>query len=97
MTEAKINKSFLGPNDPSSKFREHLLPLIEDVKKLLAPDAVFFLINGYTSGYSPIAYGNTLLSLEKKGGKVETGELVIQEKDGGRSLPAGLFARWRAL
>lgn len=86
-----------GPKKEIWNIDEHLLPLIEDVKKLLAPDAVFFLINGYTSGYSPIAYGNTILSLEKKGGKVETGELVIQEKDGGRSLPAGLFARWRAL
>ena len=86
-----------GPKKEVWNIEEHLLPLIEDAKKLLAPDALFFLINGYTSGYSPLAYGNTLLSLEKRGGKVEAGELSIEEKEGGRKLPAGIFARWRNL
>jgi 23S rRNA (cytosine1962-C5)-methyltransferase len=84
-----------GPKKEVWDIEEHLLPLIEDAKQLLASDALFMLINGYSAGYSPVAYGNNLLSLEKKGGKVETGELLIHEKDGGRALPAGLFARWR--
>ncbi len=85
-----------GPKKEIWNIEEHLLPLVEDAKKLLAPDAAFFLINGYTSGYSPIAYGNTLLSLKSRGGEVETGELSIPEGDGARALPAGMFARWRA-
>jgi 23S rRNA (cytosine1962-C5)-methyltransferase len=84
-----------GPKKEVWNIEEHLLPLIEDAKQLLAPDALFFLINGYSAGYSPIAYGNNLKSLEKKGGTVETGELVLIESEGKRSLPAGLFARWR--
>jgi len=86
-----------GPKKEVWDIEEHLTPLIEDAKQLLAQDAAFFLVNGYTSGYSPIAYGNNLLSLEKKGGKVETGELAIKETEGDRKLPAGFFARWRSL
>ncbi len=84
-----------GPKKEIWNIEEHLLPLIEDAKLLLASDALFFQVNGYSAGYSPVAYGNNLLSLEKKGGKVEVGELLIPEKDGVRSLPAGIFARWR--
>lgn len=89
-----------GPKKEVWNIEEHILPLIEDAKQLLAPDALFMLINGYSAGYSPIAYGNNLIPLEKKGGKVETGELVLieirPEGKPGRSLPAGIFARWRA-
>lgn len=74
---------------------DDLLPLIEDAKKLLSSDPLFLLINGYTAGYSKVAYGNNLLSLLKKGGEIETGELLIEENEGKRSLPAGIFARWR--
>lgn len=84
-----------GPKKEVWNIEEHILPFIEDAKQLLASDALFMLINGYSAGYSPIAYGNNLKSLEKKGGTVETGELVLLEKDGGRALPAGIFARWR--
>lgn len=82
------------------KIEEHLLPLIEDCKKLLKLKPLFFLINGYSAGYSAIAYENNLLSLkEKLGGAIETGELAIAEsgsdkKMPARLLPAGIFARW---
>ena len=74
----------------------------EDFKKLLdlsfevlSDNPVFFMINGYASGYSPLAYKNSLLPLmEKFNGNIETGELAIQEKNSERLLPAGIFARW---
>ncbi len=84
------------------KIEEHFLALIEDCKKLLKPQPLFFLINGYSAGYSAIAYENNLLSLKDKfGGSIETGELTIQEstsdkKTPARILPAGIFARWIA-
>lgn len=86
-----------GPKKEVWNIENHLMPLIDDAKKLLSSDALFFLVNGYSAGYSAQAYGNNLISLEKKGGAVETGELMIQEKDEGRKLPAGLFARWRKI
>lgn len=84
-----------GANKELWKIEKDLLPLIEDCKKILSDSPSFFLINGYAAGYSPIAYENNLLDLvEKYKGKIEKGELTIQEKDGGRLLPCGIFARW---
>jgi len=77
------------------KIEEHFLPLVENCMKLLSDTPAFFIINGYSAGYSALAYRNNLLGLEKKfGGKVETGELAIEEAASGRLLPAGIFARW---
>ncbi|HEX7724383.1 MAG TPA: class I SAM-dependent methyltransferase [Candidatus Paceibacterota bacterium] len=88
-----------GVNNELWKIEEHLLPLIENCKKLLKPQPLFFLINGYSAGYSAVAYENILLPLiETYGGSVEIGELTIEEssatKKPGRLLPAGIFARW---
>lgn len=88
-----------GVDNELWKIEEDLLPLIENCKKLLKPQPLFFLINGYSAGYSAIAYENILLPLaEKYGGSIEIGELAIEElsatKKPGRLLPAGICARW---
>jgi 23S rRNA (cytosine1962-C5)-methyltransferase len=71
------------------------VPLFNDCVKLLSSKPLFFLINGYAAGYSPIAYANNLNILQKKfGGTIEAGELTIEEKN--RLLPCGIFARWSA-
>ena len=85
-----------GPKKEVWNIEEHLVPLIQDAKELLHPETLFFLVNGYSAGYSPIAYANNLESLTNKGGQVESGELVIPESEGTRALPAGMFARWRS-
>lgn len=86
-----------GANKELWKIEEHFLALVEDCMKILSDKPLFFIINGYSAGYSAIAYKNNLLDLEKKfGGKVEVGELVIEETGSGRLLPAGIFARWEA-
>ena len=88
-----------GPDSELLKIEEHFLPLVESCMELLSDKPLFFLINGYSAGYSPIAYENDLLPLVKKfGGSIEIGELAIQEKaskdSDGRLLPCGIFARW---
>ncbi len=90
-----------GPDNELWKIEEHFLALLDNCMKLLKPKPLFMLINGYSAGYSSIAYGNNLLALKEKfGGAIETGELTIQEKSAGanqgRLLPAGIFARWSA-
>ena len=57
-----------GPDSELWKIEENFLPLIENCKKLLKPKPLFFLVNGYAAGYSPIAYENNLLSLKEKFG-----------------------------
>lgn len=88
-----------GAEDELWKIEDDFLALIENCKKLLKPAPLFFLINGYSAGYSAMAYENNLLPLKAKyGGKIETGELAIEERatetSAGRLLPAGIFARW---
>lgn len=77
------------------KIEEDLLPLLESCKQILSDQPLFFIINGYASGYSALAYQNSLGDLMKSfGGRVEIGELTIAEKNSQRLLPAGIFARW---
>jgi 23S rRNA (cytosine1962-C5)-methyltransferase len=84
-----------GPAKEVWKIEEHFTWLIEDCMKLLSDKPLFFLVNGYSAGYSSIAYANNLRQLsEKHGGTLETGELAIEESGTGRLLPCGIFARW---
>jgi 23S rRNA (cytosine1962-C5)-methyltransferase len=69
-----------GPDNELWKIEENLLLLIDDCLKILADKPIFFLVNGYSSGYSAVAYENVLKPLlEKFGGKIEIGELAIGE------------------
>lgn len=86
-----------GPKDELWKIENDFLKLIELSKEVLSPDPIFFLINGYTAGYSAVVYENNLKYIFKdKGGSIESGELVIEEKSGNNLLPCGIFARWES-
>lgn len=85
-----------GPKGEMWKIEENFLSLLADCKNILSDRPIFFLINGYASGYSAVAYENNLLDVKNKfGGTLEKGELTIAEKSG-RLLPCGIYARWRA-
>jgi len=88
-----------GPEGELWKIEEHFLSLVKDCFKILKDKPLFFLINGYSAGYSSLAYGNILLELVAKyGGQLETGELAILESKRAnlpqRLLPCGIYARW---
>lgn len=84
-----------GPNKELWKIEEHLVELLQMCREIMTDEPLFFLINGYASGYSAIAYENNLRELfSASGGSFEMGELTIAEKDSGRLLPCGIFARW---
>ncbi|HLP44089.1 MAG TPA: class I SAM-dependent methyltransferase [Candidatus Nanoarchaeia archaeon] len=79
------------------KIEEGLRELLAGCQKLLSDTPVFVLINGYAAGYSAIAYKNNLLDLiGNKAAEIEFGELAL-ETEGGRQLPAGIYARARLL
>jgi 23S rRNA (cytosine1962-C5)-methyltransferase len=87
-----------GPNDEVWKIEEHFLELMKLCRDVLSDDPLFVLINGYTAGYSPIAYQNNLMDMmEGYGGTIEIGELAIEESHSKRLLPAGIFARWKKM
>ena len=84
-----------GPKGEMWQIEDNFLPFLDLCRQVLSDKPLFVLINGYASGYSALAYENNLLSLQKKlGGKIEKGELTIQESKSGRLLPCGIFARW---
>lgn len=96
-----------GPKKELWKIENDFLGLMKLCQEVLSKSPIFFLINGYSAGYSSIAYENNLSPLMKKfGGAIEKGELAIEESGAtpgdrpdalgsGRLLPAGIFARWR--
>jgi 23S rRNA (cytosine1962-C5)-methyltransferase len=87
-----------GPKDELWKIEEHFLLLMKLCKELLPEQPLFILINGYTAGYSSIAYENNLKDIMKDfKGKIETGELAIEESENNRLLPCGIFARWEKI
>lgn len=84
-----------GPKKEIWDIEKDFLPLLESVKKLLHSEPLFVILNGYSAGYSALAYGENLTSLkEKYGGEIEAGELSIID-NAGRHLPCGIFSRWR--
>ena len=84
-----------GPKDEIWKIEESFLILMDLCKQVLSDDPLFVLINGYTAGYSAIAYQNCLVDMMKDyKGKIEGGELVIEESESSKLLPCGIFARW---
>jgi 23S rRNA (cytosine1962-C5)-methyltransferase len=87
-----------GPKGELWKIEDDFLELLKMCREILTEKPLFFLINGYASGYSSIAYENNLKDLMKDfNGKTQIGELAIEEKDSGRLLPSGIFARWESI
>jgi 23S rRNA (cytosine1962-C5)-methyltransferase len=88
-----------GPKGELWKIEDELVNFLGLCFELFSMQPVALLLNGYSAGYSAIAYKNNILPLvEKCGGIVEEGELAIQESGSqGRLLPAGIFARWSRL
>jgi 23S rRNA (cytosine1962-C5)-methyltransferase len=90
-----------GANDELWKIEDDFVPLIEKCKELFTDNPLFFLINGYSAGYSALSYTNNIIDLSLKyGGQIEAGELgMVEDQPLGstssqsRILPAGIYAR----
>ena len=94
-----------GANNEVWKIEEDFTKLLEACSQILSPEPLFIIVNGYSAGYSAVAYENCLKEITKNlGGEIEIGELTIEESPrhqdsagqakSGRLLPAGIFARW---
>lgn len=77
------------------KMESHLWPLLEECRKLLSDDPIFFLVNAYTTGLSPTALGNVMTQLlGSTGGRLATGEVGLPITRDGLTLPCGIYGRW---
>lgn len=80
------------------KIEENFLELFDTCVQLLSEKPLLFIISGYASGYSALAFKNCLQQIEEKfGGTSESLELILKENSSrNASLPAGVTARWKA-
>lgn len=85
-----------GPGGEMWKIEEHLYPLLQACAQVLADDAVFFLINSYTTGLQPAVLRNVLKTAlaDNQGGLVESDEVGLPI-NGGMILPCGATGRWQ--
>lgn len=82
-----------GPNGEVWKLEDELYPLAEMCARLLSDTPLFYLVNGYTTGFAASVLGNILTRCMGGRGTVESGELALRVTSGG-VLPCGATARW---
>ncbi|MBO5417499.1 MAG: class I SAM-dependent methyltransferase [Clostridia bacterium] len=87
-----------GPGGEVWKLEESIYDFLEESSKLLSDKPLFFILNSYTTGLSPVVTENMLSIILKKrfGGNVSAGDLCIPITSGGILLPCGSAARWCA-
>ena len=87
-----------GPSGEVWKLEDCAYELISLAASLLTDEPLFFLINSYTTGLSPLTMGYMLMKALPEGmrekGELETGELALKVTEGGFLLPAGASARF---
>ncbi len=85
-----------GPKGEIWKMEESIFPFIELASGLLAKDALFFLINSYTTGLQPavLTYMMQTTLVTKLGGHAESSEIGLPVSSNGLVLPCGASGRW---
>ena len=85
-----------GPKGEIWKIEESIYPFIELCGQLLSKDALFFLINSYTTGLQPavLSYMINTVIVQKYGGKVESSEIGLPVSSNNLVLPCGASGRW---
>jgi 23S rRNA (cytosine1962-C5)-methyltransferase len=88
-----------GPSGEVWKIEEAIDELIKLSAQLLSDRPLFFLVNSYTTGLSPLTmkYMIDLEITSRYGGKCEAGEIALPVLSRGTALPAGASARWTSL
>ncbi len=85
-----------GPSGEIWKLEDSIDEFITLAAQLLSDDPLFFLVNSYTTGLSPLTM-SYILELKVRsvyGGKIESGELGLRVTQTGAYLPCGASSRW---
>ena len=85
-----------GPKGEIWKIEENIFPFVKLCTELLSGDALFFLINSYTTGLQPAVLTYMLESTVNKvvSGHVKSDEIGLPVTDTGLVLPCGASGRW---
>ncbi len=87
-----------GPGGEVWKLEEQLYSLVEMCLPILSENALFFLLNSYTTGLSPavMEYLLGVLLQKKLGGQVSSDEIGLRVTNTGLVLPCGSTAIWES-
>jgi 23S rRNA (cytosine1962-C5)-methyltransferase len=88
-----------GPNGEIWKIEDSLYGFVEQCMGVLSDNPLFFLINSYTTGFSPTVLENILkqtIGTRYKGG-YNSGEVGLPVKNSGMVLPCGIYGRWESV
>lgn len=85
-----------GPKGEIWKLEDNIFPFIELASRLLSENALFFLVNSYTTGLQPavLTYMLHTALVPRSGGKVESSEIGLPVSSNGLVLPCGASGRW---
>ncbi len=85
-----------GPNGEMWKLESELYPLVELCERVLSDNALFFLINSYTTGLQPQVMKNILekVLVKNRGGRTEAYEVGLDTLEKGIVLPCGNSGVW---
>lgn len=86
-----------GPKGEIWKLETSIWPLITQTAQLLSEDALFFLLNSYTTGLQPgvLSYMLSEAIARPFGGRVEASEIGLPVSGSGLVLPCGAAGRWQ--
>lgn len=84
-----------GPGGEIWKLEDNIFELCDLVSQLLSDDALFLLLNSYTTGLSPSVMAYLLsVTAGKKGGTTTASEIGLPVSENGNILPQGSTAIW---
>ncbi len=86
-----------GPKGELWKIEDSIYPFIELTAKILSKDAIFYLVNSYTTGLQPaiLSYMIHTALVPHCGGYVTADEIGLPVKESGLVLPCGASGRWQ--
>ncbi len=86
-----------GPKGEIWKMEDGIFRLIQLTAEILSEDAVFYLINSYTTGLQPAVLSYMLHTVIARdfGGSVTADEIGLPVTDSGLILPCGASCRWQ--
>ena len=87
-----------GPKGEIWKIEESIFPFLELTSQILSEDALFFLLNSYTTGLQPavLSYMLNTVITPKFGGHVQADEIGLPVSSNHLILPCGASGRWHA-
>ncbi len=83
-----------GTNQELFKIETHLLDILELCGEVMSNDCEFMFISCHTPGYTPTVLHH-LLEQSRRGGVIETGEMLIRGDEKTLDIPSGSYAAWR--